>query len=785
MNNNSDNNLIKGEIESKNIKNNNYGISDTICRIIIDKIISKAITQANNNLVYSKINNHCFEFLINCVDIFLSTDFIFYENDQYDNYNSEEYFSSSMHENINDMQLLQIEEPQTPEIDRYHSIKTKIVKSPDIDSNKNILEIDLNKISSKDNNEISLLSRNNRSEKKLNTLKEATEFEYQLYSNSNSNTNTDKIEEEKENNINEKVNKKKIIKNDKKNDSKKENVKKNDKHFIIDLPCYDLPKEAYENKYISMNSNKENNFLRLEREKENINKEQQKILEKIQQKKEYEKRFKIKFIKEFDSNKITFDPNGNIINLNIPNIDSFSNEFYIPEPIIADLKYKNNIPYTKNNEIPKKILSIKKNKSTEQKYSINNFNTLEKIDINNNNYNLDNNIKNEKDKKFKKNNMISKFKILNPSYSLNSLLNPKNKGKLKIEYNPILEEEQKKSPRIKLPPSGSNFDKIIPEVGVVIQSDNKNEIKKGGFEYYNKYNKPSINEYSQLVRETLKLNHQLKLSSLTSGNLNQNKKDINKNFNTEQSDYNGYNQEFIDNNNPLIQNALEPISNSKSKIEYNNSTNHKSLIKNKSQIEVSHSSFKGFFKSFDNKHNKIKNTKSKLFNAIKINKQNFIPNLYSFLSNTDNKEDTQENSNKNVFKALNKRSLSNFDDISKEIINNDNYYSLSPLKRRIQSQKKINVLPYINNEKKYKNKKLELIGEDFINNFNSKIIKNKNWGDDYTRKTIKVESELKNIFRKPLKINRLKNQKEIIGTRKRVPHIINTNSQEKKELIFI
>ena len=134
----------------------------------------------------------------------------------------------------------------------------------------------------------------------------------------------------------------------------------------------------------------------------------------------------------------------------------------------------------------------------------------------------------------------------------------------------------------------------------------------------------------------------------------------------------------------------------------------------------------------------IINTKSKLFNAIKINKQNFIPNLYSFLSNTDNKEDTQENSNKNVFKALNKRSLSNFDDISKEIINNDNYYSLSPLKRRIQSQKKINVLPYINNEKKYKNKKLELIGEDFINNFNSKIIKNKNWGDDYNRKTIKV-----------------------------------------------
>ena len=248
-----------------------------------------------------------------------------------------------------------------------------------------------------------------------------------------------------------------------------------------------------------MNSNEENNLLRFEREKDNINKEQQKLLEKIKNKKDYEKKLKSKLNKEFDSKKITFDSNGKIINLNIPNIDSFPNDFNISKQTITELKMGNITPYSFGKEIQEKI--------SDKNLKLNKQNSANIIFLDNKN--LKNNIKENfinkdifKDAKFEKKmshkiNVISKFKVLKPSYSLKSI-NQK-KPKITIEYNPILEEDKKTNPKIKIPPSGPNFDKIVPEIGVVIQNDNKIQVKKGGFEFYNKYNKPSIKEFSQLV----------------------------------------------------------------------------------------------------------------------------------------------------------------------------------------------------------------------------------------------------------------------------------------------
>ena len=329
-----------------------------------------------------------------------------------------------------------------------------------------------------------------------------------------------------------------------------------------------------------MNSNEENNLLRFEREKDNINKEQQKLLEKIKNKKDYEKKLKSKLNKEFDSKKITFDSNGKIINLNIPNIDSFPNDFNISKQTITELKMGNITPYSFGKEIQEKI--------SDKNLKLNKQNSANIIFLDNKN--LKNNIKENfinkdifKDAKFEKKmshkiNVISKFKVLKPSYSLKSI-NQK-KPKITIEYNPILEEDKKTNPKIKIPPSGPNFDKIVPEIGVVIQNDNKIQVKKGGFEFYNKYNKPSIKEFSQLVEQTLKLNNQLITSPITTENIDNNIKLSKKNMNTEQSDYNGYNPEFIENNNPLIKNAVEQLSNIKNDNRYNN----KSLIKNKSHI---------------------------------------------------------------------------------------------------------------------------------------------------------------------------------------------------------
>jgi cyanate lyase len=64
--------------------------------------------------------------------------------------------------------------------------------------------------------------------------------------------------------------------------------------FIIDLPYSDLPRDAYENKYMQMNSNEENNLLRIEREKEILDKEQKKLLEEKKLKIENDINSKIK-----------------------------------------------------------------------------------------------------------------------------------------------------------------------------------------------------------------------------------------------------------------------------------------------------------------------------------------------------------------------------------------------------------------------------------------------------------------------------------------------------------
>jgi hypothetical protein len=85
-----------------------------------------------------------------------------------------------------------------------------------------------------------------------------------------------------------------------------------------------------------MNSNEENNLLRIEREKEIFEKEQKRLLEENRHKLENEKNLKINQNKEFDSTKVTFDPNGEIINVNIPNTDTFSKEFFISKTAVIE-----------------------------------------------------------------------------------------------------------------------------------------------------------------------------------------------------------------------------------------------------------------------------------------------------------------------------------------------------------------------------------------------------------------------------------------------------------------
>ena len=766
-------NTTKNKVNNNNeIKN--YSISDTICQIILEKIISNVFAQSFNNKINSKINDYCFNFLSNCINSFIKTDFIFYENEQNNNEkdNQKLYYSSTHRTKVN--KEIVIMEPKMPDYDRYDSVKAKIVK--ETKNNNSYSENSItNSISGnyqEHNSEKKLFSKYavKRSHKKLNTLKETLEYEAQLNNNKNANNGNNKKEKkiydenENENNLKEKNIK---IKSDEIN-AERNKARRKSQLFIIDLPYSDLPRDAYENKYMQMNSNEENNLLRIEREKEIFEKEQKRLLEENRHKLENEKNLKINQNKEFDSTKVTFDPNGEIINVNIPNTDTFSKEFFISKTAVIE----------KNRDV-----NIKEKRISSPNIKLNN---LDSQNENSNQNDYENIVSQNSDHE---NSIALKDKKVAKRLKKRFTLIPKSKSSLsnakkieKIEYNPLSIEEKKVNQVLfqknKVLPSGHNFDKIIPEVGVIIKhDDNQNQIKEGGFEYYSKYNKPSVNEYSTLIMETLKANNHLLTSSLSSGNLNKN--NSHNLYSTETQEYNGYKQEFNENNNPLIQNAIQTLS-VKKQLKLNDGNITKTLIKNKSSIiphTYSTNNKKRLFNTLDGKHYKIKNTE--LFNNIKI-KKNLVPNLYSFLTVSDkpekdeNKDILSNEINKGKLKVVNGSS-----DTTIKSNNNIKYHSIIPLPKKKINLKEKNILPKIkinnNNMSQNKENHLELIGEDLINDFNSKIIKNKLWGN-FSGKDI---HEVKNIFRKPIKYYKLNELKQIIEPRKRVPHNINTHHGKK------
>ena len=95
--------------------------------------------------------------------------------------------------------------------------------------------------------------------------------------------------------------------------------KKNEKEEVLEISITDdLPKESYENIYSIINSNDENTKLRREREIEIEQKNAQRLAEIEREKRAKQKLYR-RIVKDFDSNRLTFDPNGKIINLKTMN----------------------------------------------------------------------------------------------------------------------------------------------------------------------------------------------------------------------------------------------------------------------------------------------------------------------------------------------------------------------------------------------------------------------------------------------------------------------------------
>ena len=712
---------VEAQNENQNI--NEYkataDTAETVATILIDKLISTAVITNKVNQTYKTLNDHCFTYLTNFINPYLESGFIFYENgiEDIDVQKNKIYFSHEPLEKINTWEL--IPEPTTCEMDRYANNKTKVKKYNKYTDIKmdNVKESSVAFDASEDtrtirNNENTKDEISNNIKNKKKEKEEEKTFDKYIKENKNKALDTNKsqkltssIIKSSNKNLNE-VNKENKPTQKIKIEQKRSRLnkylednapKKKEKEEILEISVTDdLPKEAYENAFSIINSSDENNRLRREREIQIEQRNAQRLAEIEREKKAKQKLYR-RSDKDFDTNRLTFDPNGKIINLR-----SFN------EPLAVDFA-SSKIKVKSEQNKRKEILELK-----DVVYPI------QGIELNNTNNTKNDTYSNMKDVVNKVDADISKI-IVEKNYEDKINKNNLNKKNNNKEKGSIL-------------PSGYNFDKFIPEVGVVITGENDKDKKEGGFEYIKKFNKPSFNELSRFISQSINSNNFS--SYLNSSDLNANNKSINNEYlKTDENNYIGYKEEFNENN-PLMQNVHKM---NNINLKYSSPD-----LKKFNSLKIYNPSSRQ--RKLLNSYDKI-NTEIGVNQSIQLSK-NLENNIH--LKNIFD-EPLTSNLGKNYIKSID---VNDFDKM--------NYFEKAVLPfKKFTNKRKLNEQKQLQKEKE----KLQKINsdEEYINKFNSKIINNKDWGkedEDPAKIQQKLLEEIENENKpKNLRLPRINNNR--------------------------
>ena len=647
--------FINKKKQDKRIKGETFIDTETIIKILLNKIITKSIFKAQKKEIDEKMKLYCYDYIINNINILLLTNFFAYDNDFNDN-KEKIYYNRKVENHQNDSLILP--EPPNPKKDRNNS-------------NMIQLKIERKEYMSKDKNEKEIINL------QKNSLNELTENQITTENKNETNETSD-------------LKNLQIIKNDYKESSN--NILNED--FILNLSYTDLEPNKYKNKYMEQNNSREINILRLDFERElKRRKKEKNIIKKETNKKETKplpqpshilNLKKQPKLVNFDFNKIAFDSKGNIIKKKFFSIDSLAKDFSFVRSMVHKIKIKKII---KN-----KLESLKSKTNT----SIAKINTA---------------FHKRFSGKFTENENIIKIEHKILRNKDNFLLHND------IEYNPKDKEEIFKSTKYsKLKEENKcvlsnkySINHFEPEPGVVLKT--KLLKKFGGNNFYNKYNRPTMKEFYYFLSNLSQTNsipntsgNMIKSTEMTSNIQNSNEKINETNENLKHYAYNGC-KEIFEENNPLIKEA-EPI------FEENEEKYKKLNPKHKYKY------LKTGTRSFsDNKIKKIKWMINDFSDSMKLsgkiqssNNENF-DNLYNYLSdrsaykNFDFTTDTTEignsytkKSNKNILKNIIKQQIrfkkihfpiikdKNKDDIKKKSeINNKNelFDSIEKFNRKI------------------------------------------------------------------------------------------------------
>ena len=715
--------------KSELIHINQYQANESIAKSIVDKIITISVRQSHNKHLNRRYNNYYFEYMQAQLDSLFATNFLYY----YDEPETEERNKIFWNKNLDKKNTwIEITEPNSSKIDRYENIFMKFVDyNPPTEENIDIKKSPFarsNTLKEGSSSKNDLLD----SKVKSNSSKRYSVKMKDYMIKKTNNKILDILEErssasskDEENNLNpKKIPKiKKSIRNsisslNKSLSSKRESLKnvltksqspqkeqttENENNNNDDKDEIEQKNPRLKKKQIlSMNyeeipdlENELNSEAYSPPEVESLRKEI--VKGKIRKEKEEKKQALIRKMSTInntdenifendkriiDSNKLTFDSNGEIISFKPFKIETLSKDF---------VSLKNGIRSPELNNVNNKKTKMKKIKNNKSE------------DVSKTN------IPKEKTKE-------KEIIVKNPEDDPN--------GKNKLNYVKIskIKNEQ-------IIPSGSNFSLLLPNIGVTLKEND--QVKKGTHEFGKFFKKYSINDYNKILRDYLPLQNKSMLKSkmsqssqsnnLTTSNINLPKK-LNANTSYKYTSTNPAINNNININLPFTQtqnfNTISELSNpliNQPEAIQENDLN--SFNNNNSSLLKSNKSINSYYFSGNNLYS---GSLSKLRN----NMSNFTESKFITL-------------NRNCSSSSLKNEIENVKDLNEE--DNFNFY---PTKIRLQSRNifQENYKEFYKN-KKIKEKTLNIIGKR-TNELNKKIMINGLWGTQTLQKNKSSENLL-------------------------------------------
>ena len=434
--------------------------AETIVSPILKKIINVAVHISSSGCSGFKLNEYCFNFLKTQINPLVQEEHLDYTKSIINNIPS---WSNSLKQ---DDLWIEIPEPSTINYDRFEGTFINFSKLlPKKKESKNIpVRSEKSKKTCKPRVKFQINSNQNFPDLIGSIRNKSRHNTNSRPSSSNTKISISAIDNEKKNNNNqlnktEKTDSPKHEKTDKKMSDFLPSSPKKRTRPTYDYPSFDIPNLS---KIPSEENLDEINLLRKERKQMILQKEldekiKQDIFKKIKPKEDVEKNIKTKKI--IDSNKLTFDCDGNIIKIKHIKLNTFKKDF-----ILSKFEIKN--------EIKENLIKRKKNLSKKEK-------------------------KPELSQKLDKT-QIPVIKNINDKKKEVSIISANSKEKII--------------------PSGSNFNLLQPNFGVIIKENDKT--KEGSKEFNKYFKKYSLKDYDRMLKEYLPLQNKYLLQNNLTGNVN-------------------------------------------------------------------------------------------------------------------------------------------------------------------------------------------------------------------------------------------------------------------------